>query len=489
MAGLLGSSLPAGRRLLFVLHEPGYFRLYGSTIVEMGRRGWDVVLAFDYPDRRGSGLRVPAGAGSNVTSLGALPGHVPSSATLLRTALDYLRYLEPSFVRAGYLRRRVESRLPPALGFLTRVTGVPRWLVTAALFLARLAERLVPANRATLDFVRTARPDAIVVTPAVIIGPRGARQTEVIKAARALGIPAIVGVASWDHLTSKGLIRIVPYALTVWNDTQAREAEFHHRIPRHRILVTGAQSLDHWFEPAAPNAVQDFRDMLGIDDNRHVVLFTGSSRKMAPDVSEVEFVRRWLTALRASKNADLREAFVLVRPHPSNLSQWEDVDLGDRHATVYPRTYTGLPLTDAEVETFRHSLLASSAVVGVNTTAMIEAAILRRPVLTVRDAAFAHSQQQTLHFAYLTKDQGGFVVVADSLGEHAAQLEAALAGGGQALEASDRFVERFVRPRGVTTSATTHLCDAIEGVATSGGVRSMARVGAHQERVVVAREP
>lgn len=461
-----------GRRALFVLHEPGYFRMYGPTIVEIGRRGWEVLLAFDKPHKRGadqtasakaSAVRlVPSGAGATVRAIGALPGSASRAATTLRIALDYMRYLEPSFAHANFLRRRTEKRLPHALGFLKRVTGVPRWFMTGALSLGRLVERLLPVDRVMLNFVRELHPDVIVISPVVLIGKSGARQTELTKAGQALGIPVVVGAASWDHLTSKGLVRVVPDALMVWNSVQASEAEQLHRIPTSRIVVTGAQSLDHWFEPAAADVVRRFRRSLGIDEDRRVVLFVGSSRGMAPGDSEEQFVRRWLKALRASTHADVRRAFVIVRPHPSNTDQWQDVDLGDPAAAVHPRGYSGMPLSDAEVDAFRHSLLASSVVVGINTTAMIEAAILRRPVFTVRDPAFAHSQQETLHFAYL---QSGCVTTAPTLPEHVAQLEAVFAGSASALDGSDRFVERFVRPLGIAAPATGHLCDAIERIA------------------------
>jgi hypothetical protein len=470
------------------LPEPGYFRFYGSTIVELGRRGWDVALAFDRPYRRGRGVLVPAGAGSNVRSLGALPGRAASGATTLRIALDCLRYLEPVFAHATFLRRRAEKKLPNGLGFLTRIAGVPRWLVTAALSLGRLVERLIPVNRVMLDFVRELRPDVILVSPVVTIGRSGARQTELTKAGRALGIPVVAGTASWDNLTSKGLIRVVPDAVTVWNDIQAHEAEFLHRIPRSRILVTGAQSLDHWFEPVAAGMVDSFRRTLGIDGGRRVILLVGSSRNMAPGDSEVQFVRRWLPALRTSASVELRASFVIVRPHPGNTEQWQNVDLGDPHALVHPTSYTGMPLSDAEVDTFRYSLLASSAVVGINTTAMIEAAILRRPVLTVRDPAFDRSQQQTLHFAYLSNANGP-VVTASSLAEHVAQLGAVLADSGSAIDAGDRFVRRFVRPLGIDTPATGHLCDAIERTATGAGQEAGVKDQVARSRSVAFSSP
>ncbi len=470
-----------GRRILVVLLEPGYFRLYGSTIVEMSRRGWDVTLAFDNPHRRGPDLQVPAGAGDNVRSAGALPGHVGSAARTLRLALDYLRYLEPSFAHAAYLRRRAEKRLPRTLRFLTRVKAIPRGVVTAALSLGRLVERVLPVNREMLTFVRELQPDVILVSPVVAIGKSGARQTELTKVGRALDTPVVVGAASWDHLTSKGLIRIVPDAVTVWNDIQAREAEHLHRIPPSRIVVTGAQSLDHWFQPSAPGVVEQFRRTLGIEDGRRVILLVGSSSNMAPGSSEAEFVRRWLAALRASTTAEVRNAFVIVRPHPGNTDQWRDVALRDRLAMVYPRHYSGMPLSDAEVDAFRQSLVASCAVVGVNTTAMIEAAILRKPVLSVRDRAFDHSQRQTLHFAYVSNDETGFVVTAESLTEHVAQLESILADDTAAVAAADRFTTRFVRPLGMTVPATTHLCDAIERIAIAVGQKS--KVKSQKEKV------
>ena len=460
------------RRILFALNEPGYFRLYGSTISELAHRGWEVALLYDKPDRRGPDLAVPPNSPDNVRSLGAFPGQVSPPAVMLRTAVDCIRYLEPAFAHARYLRRRAEKHLPPALGFLKSIPRLPRPVVSAAIALARGAERHLPVDRQVLEFVRDLRPNVVMVSPVVIIGGSGAQETETLKAAHVLGVPTVVGVASWDHLTSKGLIRTVPDAVMVWNDIQAREAEHLHRIPRSRIVVTGAPSFDRWFDAAQPAGIETLRRTLGIDAGRRVLLLVGSSRNMAPGDSEVRFVRRWLAALRVSHIPDVRDAFVIVRPHPGNTEPWQHADLDDARAVVHPRGYaSGVLFTDADVETFRDSLLASSAVVGVNTTAMIEAAVVRRPVFSVRDPQFAHSQQQTLHFAYLSADEGGFAVVSASLSEHVRQLERLFTAGEADLRASDRFVARFVRPLGMTTSATTQLCDAIERVAGIGRFR------------------
>lgn len=454
------------RRVLFALNEPGYFRFYGPAVVELERRGWNVSLVYGKPAKRGPDLDVPPTAGDRVRSLGTLPGDVTSLAKHLRIAIDCARYLEPAFDNAEYLRRRAERELPPAFAFIKRIKRAPRSVVSAAIQVSRAVERLLPVNQAMHEFLKELQPDLVVVSPLVIVGGSGVQETEVVKAARALRIATVVAVASWDHLTSKGLIRLVPDAVVVWNDVQADEAARLHRIPRDRIIVTGAQSFDRWFDRPRPDAIDAFRRNLGIDPSRRIVLLVGSSRNMAPGDSEVQFARRWIAALRASSDARVRDAFVVVRPHPGNTEPWREADLGDASALVYPTSYaSGILLSDADVETFWYSLLASDAVVGINTSAMIEAAIVRRPVFSIRDPAFAHSQQQTLHFAYLSAAAGGFTVVADDLREHVRQLEQLFDGGQPDLRQSDAFVARFVRPLGMTTDANTHLCDALERVA------------------------
>ena len=453
-------------RALVALHEPGYFRMYGSVICELERRGWTVGIAFDTPDKRG-GAQVPAGAGPHVASLGALPQINDGMLTHARLAMDYVRYLEPPFAEAQYLRQRAARRLTPGFRWLTRLPDLPAWMVGGAVSAARMAEHMLAADPRVVHFMRAYRPDLVLVSPLVTMNVRGSGQTEVVKAAQALGIPVVVGVASWDHLTSKGLIRVLPDMLTVWNEVQREEAVHLHRVPPSRIVVTGAQPLDHWFELPSDPGGQAFRRDLGLEPGRALVLFVGSSLNMAPGDSEVRFVRTWLGRIRGSSDRRVAEAFVLVRPHPSNTKQWAEVDLADEGTAIQPLNYSGMPLRDDEVETFRSALLASQAVVGINTTAMIEAAILRRPVLSVRDASFVHSQRETIHFGYLAADAGGCALVADTLEQHEAQLAAVLHDDRDVVAAADRFVSRFVRPHGRDRRATSMLADALERLAHS----------------------
>ena len=75
--------------------------------------------------------------------------------------------------------------------------------------------------------------------------------------------------------------------------------------------------------------------------------------------------------------------------------------------------------------------------VGINTTALIEASILHRPVLTLVDDSF-QTQERTLHFAYIAANNGdGLVTVARSWDEHLDQIADAI-DEPEALPATDR---------------------------------------------------
>ena len=123
------------------------------------------------------------------------------------------------------------------------------------------------------------------------------------------------------------------------------------------------------------------------------------------------------------------------------------------------------------------SLHHAAAAVGLNTSAMIEAGILGKSVYTIQTAEFAGGQEQTLHFHYLLARNGGLVEVAGGLDEHMQQLSSALAHPDAGRERTRRFVESFVRPRGLDRPVAPIMADEIERVARSRSGRAAHRCG------------
>lgn len=460
--GLLGS--PQLSTILFVMPEPGHLRLYATTLVALADRGHAVRVAYDKPSRKDRNADALDGAPPSLTTIGAVPPHGGSwrqALSDLGCTIDYVRFLSR---RGGtpYLRSRMDRYLPTRAARLRQVRTLPAWAVRGIVTLGALVERAVPVDPSLTRYLVAQQLDALVVTPLVLRGPSGVQQHQLVKAARVAGIPVALAVGSWDHLSSKGLIRVDPDLVIVWNDIQRREAIEQHGVPAERIVVTGAQPFDVWFGREATLGRAEFCARVGLPADRPMVLYAGSSRGIADPVKEIPFVERWLTAVRTGGDA-LRNASVLVRPHLSNVDAWAGVDLSSLGpVSIWPRVRPSLPMNDLETSDYFHSIYYSAAVVGINTSAMIEASILDKPVLTVEGPDFAATQGGTMHFQYLLPRGGGCVMSAPTFEAHVAQLAEAVAHPDRGRADRARFVAGFVRPNGMDRPAVESVVQAIE---------------------------
>lgn len=447
------------------MRHGGYVRNYEGVLRQLAAEGHRIHIAAELgrnkmgEDSLGQALarELPA------ITMGRAP--VPEDTAWTRTAqisrvlIDALRYMDPHYRNAPALHTRAERTVPRNFRpFLHLVEWLGSRFARFVCVTLCAMERVIPLSADVTAFLQAQAPDALLVTP--LVEPASI-QVDYIKSTRMLGIPIALCVASWDNLTNKGAIRLIPDRVFVWNADQIEEAVTLHGVPRERVVMTGAQIFDHWFSWKPSRTREAFCQTVGLDPARPIILYLGSSAFIAP--SEAEFGIRWLTALRAAADEQVAGANILIRPHPSNATQWGGLDLELwPHTAVWPP-----PGVDYFAPEFKHdfydSLHFSTAVVGVNTSAQIEAAIVGRIVCTVAAADFVHSQAGTLHFQHLV--DGGLVEIARDLTEHVRHLGELLRGGGAQAERSRRFVERFVRPFGLDQPGTPRLASAIVDLA------------------------
>jgi hypothetical protein len=469
-------------KILFVLASAEYLRYYDSTIALLASRGHHVAIAVNHDrgDKKPVRLEGLAAEFDNrVSVLGVVPAAEPFWGRVgrgLRGTMDFVRYLDPYFAHATALRARIRRKvLPRPLHGLDRIQSLGRVGTRLLVRVLALLERSIPTVAKLDRFLTAVAPDAIVVSPLV---DAASPQVDIVKSAQRRGIPVAAGIASWDNLTNKGLLRIAPDLVLVWNDIQKREAVTLHGIPPQRVAVTGAQLFDRWFGRTPSRPTDEFCRMVGFTRTTPFLLFTCSSAFIAEGRGEVTFVRRWIESLRASGNPEVAAIPVLVRPHPYNTKAWAEANLSDlRDVVVWPRGAYN-PVSEEARDGFFDSLYHSAAVVGINTSAMIEAAIVGRPVLSVRAPDFAATQEGTLHFHYLRSGNGGFVRVAEGDAEHAAQIAEVIANPDAARRETQRFVDSFIRPRGRDVAATPIVADALETLARQRVKRRGAGVAA-----------
>src|SRR5262249_16022254 len=309
---------------------------------------------------------------------------------------------------------RGRQQAPAPLVWLSDLPGVrSRTGINALSHVLRRVERAIPYRREVDAAFDRLRPDVLLVTPLLYFG---SRQVDYVRAARARGIPSVLAVGSWDHLTTKGVIHELPDRIVVWNELQRTEAvELHGARPEH-VTVTGAQAYDHCFTTQPSTTRDAFCTHIRLPPQRPYLLYLCSSPFIAP--REVDVVKRWIAAIRGSRCEHLHTIGILVRPHPQNAAQWADVDLSEFGATViYPRAGANAVGVDGGSE-YYDSQNSSHAVVGVNTSALIESGIIGRLVYSFRVPELSGTQEGMLHFRHLKRE--GLLQLADTLDAHVA---------------------------------------------------------------------
>jgi hypothetical protein len=452
-------------RLVFILRHPAAVRsLHGVFRLLDGNRH-QVHLAFQNV-KSGDAHRVLqhlAAECSNLT-FDRLPRRAPEGAGWtqltreIRLSADSFRYLEPRYEHADGLRARGLAKAPATanrVGELARKAG-PRG-TTALGAGTRWLERSLPAPPHAARFVADQTPDLLVATH---LNEWGSPQSDYVRAAKRLGVRTAYLVFSWDNLTNKGLVRDAPDRVLVWNELQKQEAVELQRLPADRIRLTGAPAYDHWFGREPGSSRESFCAEVGLDPAKPLVLYVCSAQFVASN--EVPFVRRWIAAVRRQGGV-LADAGLLVRPHPRNTAQWSGVALDEPGVSVWPRRGEE-PLDQESRDHYFDSIFHAAAVVGINTSAQIEAAIVDRPVHTILADEFRHTQLGTLHFPYLVAEGFGHLYVAQTLPEHAALLEGSL-GGDDHHARNERFLLRFVRPFGLDIPAAPRVVEELEAAA------------------------
>jgi hypothetical protein len=469
-------------RIVFVVNRLAHVRHFDRAVRLLADRGHEVCLAAQDGD---TDLRGILAGQPRITAVPAPPKRGDdwgAAATMVRRTRDYIRYLHPRYASARLLRGRAFEKMVGSVSDHAEALG-PEWSELLLrlpkpeqkridALLARL-ETGIPSDPDIEACLAALRPDILVLSPVVGVG---FTQADFVKSARTLRVPTGMLVFSWDNLSNKGLIHEAPDRMFVWNDIQRQEAVKLHKYPADRVVITGAPRFDEFFEMRPVTTREEFCRLAGLDTDRAIVTYLCSSKFVA--AREQTFVARWISEIRRSDDPALAGCSVIVRPHPAGEKGWhapQSTDVrwprvGEKATVSRPfgddrSIVMNSPMQNADVvlyDTVHHS----AAVVGLNTSAEIEAAIVGRPVFTLIDSE-AGGQQGTLHFHYLLRSQGGHVELAEDFSQHRVQLSEALAGSGDRSRIR-AFVQRFVRPHGLDVPVAPLVADAIEALAPAG---------------------
>jgi hypothetical protein len=178
------------------------------------------------------------------------------------------------------------------------------------------------------------------------------------------------------------------------------------------------------------------------------------------EVDESEIISQIAEALQ--RDPKTKGINILVRPHPVNAYIAKVLSGGKiPNVSVYP-VNCEFPDTEERRNMFYNSIYHSLAVVGVNTSAFLEASALNKPCITIMTEKFKETQMLP-HFHHLT--DADFLETANGASELAVIIGQIVNGVDAHSKQRLEFVKNFLRPCGINKPAAEAYADLVEQIA------------------------
>ena len=441
-------------KILFIGDQVAFFRHMEPILWPLHHEGHNIVIGMGAKGKEGLSDSVVSDFLSttcNEPLLYLAPRRIflGNLLTVARDLLGYSIYLKSEHP-SPFLADRFKDKMSPFSQKIASKRVFHKMLSTdRTRDYLRGIERLFPPDRKIKKGIAEIKPDIVVAVSSLIWNTP---VTDYLKAAKALSVPTVLVIASWDNLTTKSTFHATPDAVFLWNEALTKEAVVLHDMPLEIIHVTGAQTFDYLFEMKPSCGYKAYCKKLGVRPDKPYIVYLGSSVSISGD--ETGYAREFLSRLDNKDNVS-----VVLRPHPLNAQIWDDFSAPN--LVVSPKGGVWPNALAAKQDLF-DVLFHAKAVVGVNTSAMIEAAIMDKPCITIMADEYAHSQAESGHFQHLL--QADFLEVAGNFEEANAIIQQILNGTDQKAIQRRNFVQNFIRPRGMERSAGELVATLIEDI-------------------------
>ncbi len=273
-----------------------------------------------------------------------------------------------------------------------------------------------PRSEEATSRLRAIRPSVIVST-----GPFQFEQPAVFSAAKALGIPVMAYIPSWDNISTKNRMVFNYDGYIVWNERARGELrEFYPETRRSPVYVVGAPQFDALRQERFYRTREEFCLDQGLDPSLPIIVYA---------IGSPNFLKEHHGALHLAGRiaaGELGDVQMLVRPHPIH----DNTEMKEIFERFEPLTRLQMTpnagrkvherLQDERqmvewINTFRHA----DVVVNLSSTVTIDAAIFDTPVVNLDfDPQPGQADQQLIkeinhnwtHFKPIAESGGVYLV-------------------------------------------------------------------------------
>jgi len=210
----------------------------------------------------------------------------------------------------------------------------------------------------------------------------------VVKEAKRRAIPTVCLMESWDNLTLKGPLSVVPDRLVVWNEVNKNEALNLHQFREEDVLIAGIPQFDLYQDKSLFASKGNFLNGFTIGPEVKLITYAATSEWNAKD--EIETIEYLYNAIL---NGSIKyPCHLIVRMYPT-----VSPDLSRRYYSHFeqrPKLTLQSPgrpskLHDGwdpdwfDMVLFARTLYHSDVVVNAGTTVTLDAAYLDTPIVCV----------------------------------------------------------------------------------------------------------
>lgn len=144
-------------------------------------------------------------------------------------------------------------------------------------------------------------------------------EIHVLREAKKRGIRTIGFVNSWDKLTVRCIMRLLPDKLVVFNDINKKEAMMHNEVKEADIFVSGIPQYDYYFRPEVSSRADFFRS-IGVDFSKKLIVYAPAGHAYGDsDWDIIDFLHDAEVAGR------LKNTALFVRFQPNDILEEAEV--------------------------------------------------------------------------------------------------------------------------------------------------------------------
>ncbi len=210
-------------------------------------------------------------------------------------------------------------------------------------------------------------------------------EISILRKARHEKVPTIGFINSWDKVTSKGFVRLLPDLLIVTNMLVQKDAIQHVDMPAEKIIISGVPNYDPYIDHKALLSREQFFNTIKISPKKKLIVFGPIGKSISnSDWDAIDMVQEIINTHFSN------EAALLVRFQPNDFGGDEEEfakrpDLHFDIPGVRFSTTRGMDwdMTTRELDHLRNTLFHMSLLVSYASSLSIDAACFDKPIINI----------------------------------------------------------------------------------------------------------